>query len=153
MPWLRSCVSIHHVPSARCTRTKAEGRCKDHFGHPFDTGYRDLQFNIELDGFVGELQLNLRKIIDVKKQAHAAYEVERVLKAGTGRGALERAVDGPGPESEQVLRLRIECGRSIGDAFGPLAVFAAALARARPSRGAQGGPGAGGGGAAAARAA
>ena len=75
-------------------------RCKDHFGHPFDTGYRDLQFNIELDGFVGELQLNLRKIIDVKKQAHAAYEVERVLKAGTGRGPLERAVEGPGLESE-----------------------------------------------------
>ena len=27
-------------------------RCKDHFGRPFDTGYRDLQFNIERDGFV-----------------------------------------------------------------------------------------------------
>ena len=107
-------------------------RCKDHFGHPFDTGYRDLQFNVELDGFVGELQLNLRKIIDVKKQAHAAYEVERVLKAGEGREVLQRAVDGPGLESEQVLRLTIDGGRSVDDAFGSLTVFEAAPARALP---------------------
>ena len=30
-------------------------RCKDRFGDPFDSGYRDLQFNVELNGFVGEL--------------------------------------------------------------------------------------------------
>ena len=28
-------------------------RCKDRFGHPFEKGYRDLQLNVELDGFVG----------------------------------------------------------------------------------------------------
>ncbi len=108
-------------------------RCKDHFGQPFDTGYRDLQLNVELDGFIGELQLNLRRIVDVKKEAHTVYEVERVLQAGEGRKALRRAVDCTGLESEQVLRLRIEGGRSIDGAFGSLAVFEAALARALPS--------------------
>ena len=98
-------------------------RCKDRFGCPFENGYRDLQLNVELEGFVGELQLNLRRITEVKAKAHTVYEVERVLKDGEGRGALERAVEGPGLESEQVLRLTIEGGRSVIDAFGSLAAF------------------------------
>ena len=108
-------------------------RCKDRFGKPFENGYRDLQLNVELDGFVGELQLNLRRISEVKDKAHTVYEVERVLKAGEGRGALQSAVDGPGLESEQVLRLTIDGDRSVIDgAFGSLAGFAAARARALP---------------------
>ena len=107
-------------------------RCKDRFGNPFENGYRDLQLNVELEGFVGELQLNLRRITEVKAKAHTVYEVERVLKDGEGRGALERAVDGPGLESEQVLRLTIDGDRSVDDVFGSLAVFEAALARALP---------------------
>jgi hypothetical protein len=55
-------------------------RCKDRFGHPRPNGYRDLQLNVKLDGFIGELQLNLRSIVNVKKEAHTVYEVERVLK-------------------------------------------------------------------------
>ncbi|CAH0363824.1 unnamed protein product [Pelagomonas calceolata] len=107
-------------------------RCKDRFSHPFENGYRDLQLNVELEGFVGELQLNLRRIIEVKAKAHKIYEVERVIEAKEDKDALQRAVDGPGLESEQVLRLTIEGGRSIDDAFGSLAVFEAALARALP---------------------
>ncbi len=109
-------------------------RCKDRFGKPFENNYRDLQLNVELEGFVGELQLNLRRIIEVKAKAHTIYEVERVIEAKEDKDALQRAVDGPGLESEQVLRLTIEGGRSvIGDeAFGSLAVFEAALARALP---------------------
>ena len=107
-------------------------RCKDRFGKPFENGYRDLQLNVELEGFVGELQLNLRRIIEVKAKAHTIYEVERVIEAKEDKDALQRAVEGPGLESEQVLRLRIEGGRSIDDAFGSLAVFEAALARALP---------------------
>ena len=66
-------------------------RCKDHFcGSPADR-YRDLQFNIERGGFVGELQLNLRQIVDVKSKAHKVYEVERALvKDEKGLGALSR---------------------------------------------------------------
>ena len=45
-------------------------RCKDAFFALFDSGYRDLQFNVELNGFVGELQLNLRRILQVKAKAH-----------------------------------------------------------------------------------
>ena len=64
-------------------------------GQPFKTGYRDLQFNIELHGFVGELQLNLRRIVEVKARAHV-YEVQRVLEAGETRA--RRAVEGFGRE-------------------------------------------------------
>ena len=74
----------------------------------------------------------MRRIVEVKDKAHLVYEVERVLKAGTGRDALRRAVDGPGLESEQFLRLTIDGGSSFDDAFGSLAVFEAALARALP---------------------
>ena len=107
-------------------------RCKDRFGHPFDSGYRDLQFNVELNGFVGELQLNLRRILQVKAKAHTVYEVERVIEAKADREALQRAVEGPGLESEQVLRLTIDGDRSVDDVFGSLAMFEAALARALP---------------------
>ena len=69
------------------------------------SGYRDLQLNVELDGFVGELQLNLRRIIEVKAKAHTIYEVERVIEAKEDKDAVQRAVEGPGLESEQVLRL------------------------------------------------
>lgn len=55
-------------------------RCKDRFGNPCSNGYRDLQLNVELEGFIGEIQLNLRSIVDVKKEAHTVYEIERVLK-------------------------------------------------------------------------
>ena len=68
----------------------------------------------------------------MKAKAHTIYEVERVIEAKEDKDALQRAVEGPGLESEQVLRLRIEGGRSIDDAFGSLAVFEAALARALP---------------------
>ena len=105
-------------------------RCKDRFGKPFENGYRDLQLNVELEGFVGELQLNLRRIIEVKAKAHTIYEVERVIEAKEDKDALQRAVEGPGLESEQVLRLRIEGGRSV--IVGSLAVFEAVLARALP---------------------
>ena len=107
-------------------------RCKDHFGQPFKTGYRDLNFNIELHGFVGELQLNLRRIVEVKARAHMVYEVQRVLEAGEGRDALRRAVEGFGVESEQALRLTIDGGRSIDVLFGSIEVFEAALERALP---------------------
>ena len=107
-------------------------RCKDHFGQPFKTGYRDLNFNIELHGFVGELQLNLRRIVEVKARAHMVYEVQRVLEAGEGRDALRRAVEGFGVESEQALRLTIDGGRSIDDVFGSVELFEAALERALP---------------------
>ena len=76
-------------------------RCKDHFGQPFKTGYRDLNFNIELHGFVGELQLNLRRIVEVKARAHMVYEVQRVLGAGEDGDALRRAVEGLGVERQR----------------------------------------------------
>ena len=76
--------------------------------------------------------MNLRRILQVKAKAHTVYEVERVIEAKADREALQRAVEGPGLESEQVLRLTIDGDRSVDGVFGSLVVFEAALARALP---------------------
>ena len=74
-------------------------RCKDHFGDPIPPGYRDLQLNLERDGFVCEIQMNLRQIVAVKGKVHKIYEVARWMD---GAKALAHAVDRPGLESEPV---------------------------------------------------
>ena len=92
-------------------------RCKDHFGGPIPPGYRDLQFNIERDSFVGELQMNLRPIVAVKEKVHKVYEVVRWMN---GEKALAHAANRPGLESEPVLRLTSEGDLSVVDAFGSI---------------------------------
>ena len=43
-------------------------RAKDRFNHPTDFGYQDCLLNVKLDDddHVGELQLHLRSIVDIK---------------------------------------------------------------------------------------
>ena len=87
-------------------------RCKDSFfAHEHDSGYRDIKFFVEVSGtgFIGELQLNLRRIIQVKDLGHKVYDVDRVLDQGTDE-VLRRAVVGLGLESEQILRLTVDGG-------------------------------------------
>ena len=84
----------------------------------------------------------LRRGAPAESEAHyrgegqGAHGLRSRTRSRTARegGALERAVDGPGLESEQVLRLTIEGGRSVIDdkRSGSLAAFEAALARALP---------------------
>ena len=104
-------------------------RCKDHFGGPIPPGYRDLQFNIEREGFVGELQMNLRQIVAVKEKVHKVYEVVRWM---AGEKALAHAADRPGLESEPVLRLTSEGDLSVIDAFGSIGELETALKRVLP---------------------
>ena len=104
-------------------------RCKDHFGGPIPPGYRDLQFNIEREGFVGELQMNLRQIVAVKEKVHKVYEVVRWMD---GEKALAHAADRPGLESEPVLRLTSEGDLSVIDAFGSIGELETALKRVLP---------------------
>ena len=110
-------------------------RCKDaFFAHKHDSGYRDMKLFVEVadTGFIGELQLNLRRIQNIKGHAHKVYDVERVLEKGTDE-ALRRAIDGLDLESEQVLCLAADGGQSILDACGHVVVLEDALDEALPA--------------------
>ena len=110
-------------------------RCKDaFFAHKHDSGYRDMKLFVEVadTGFIGELQLNLRQIQNIKGHAHKVYDVERVLEKGTDE-ALRRAMDGLDLESEQVLCLAADGGQSILDACGHVVVLEDALDEALPA--------------------
>ena len=54
-------------------------RAKDRFNKPLDSGYRDMLLNVKLAGseHVGELQLHLQTIIDIKPAAHRTYALMR----------------------------------------------------------------------------
>jgi hypothetical protein len=54
-------------------------RAKDRFNAPLDSGYRDMLLNVMLMGseHVGELQLHLQTIIDIKEAAHRTYALMR----------------------------------------------------------------------------
>ena len=62
-----------------CTLIVVRG--KDRFNKPLDSGYRDMLLNVRLEGsdHVGELQLHLRTIIDIKEAAHRTYALMRAV--------------------------------------------------------------------------
>ena len=77
-------------------------RCKDaFFAHKIPSGYRDVKLFVEVSGtgFIGELQLNLRRILQIKDVVHKFYDVERALD---DEDALRRAIVGLDIESEQI---------------------------------------------------
>ena len=94
-----------------------------------------MLLNVEIpgSGFVGELQLTLRGLVDVKESAHRIYNVTRALRSGD-EDELRRAAAGPpGLKSEEVLRLHCLPGKlGAVDPFGDLAVLEKALATAIP---------------------
>ncbi|KAH8046239.1 hypothetical protein JL721_12446 [Aureococcus anophagefferens] len=107
-------------------------RCKNNLSGG-TSGYRDVKLNVDVDGFVGELQLTFQSIKEIKDSgAHQVYEVSRVLAASGDDDALARALDGPDLESEQMLTLACADGRSVLDACGSVALLEAALAKALP---------------------
>ena len=109
-------------------------RCKDaFFAHKHDSGYRDIKLFVEVagTGFVGELQLNLRQIQNVKGYAHKIYDVDRVCDKGTDE-ALRRAIDGLDLEGEQVLSLTADGEQSVLETCGHISLLAEALAQALP---------------------
>jgi hypothetical protein len=107
-------------------------RCKDaFFVHKQPSGYRDVKLFVEVSGtgFIGELQLNLRRILQIKDVAHKIYDVERALE---DEEALRRAIVGLDIESEQVLRLVTDDGPSVLDTFGSVDALETALTKALP---------------------
>ena len=62
-------------------------REKDRFEAPVG-GYRDIMFNVDIDGHICEIQLHLTKIIEAKAEGHGDYErvseLKRKLKSGEG---------------------------------------------------------------------
>ena len=53
-------------------------RVKDRINNPTkDSGYRDVMMNVEIDNHVGELQLSLAPLLDVKSSGHAIYSLTR----------------------------------------------------------------------------
>ena len=101
------------------------------FTEKIKSGYG--QRSVERGGreFVGELQLNLRRIKIVKDHAHKLYNVDRVVDED-GDEALYRARVGLDLESEQVLSLAADGGQSVLDACGRISLLAEALAEALP---------------------
>mmetsp|Transcript_42998 Transcript_42998/g.51612 ORF Transcript_42998/g.51612 Transcript_42998/m.51612 type:complete len:1157 (-) Transcript_42998:110-3580(-) len=78
-------------------------KCKDRFNTPYKySGYRDMLLNVNVDGFVGELQLHFKRIYDLKDLLHPVYEIERTL-AGENLESIH-----PGLKSEQVLSFQSE---------------------------------------------
>lgn len=55
-------------------------RCKDRLNNPRD-GYRDILLNFECNGFIGELQLTLKKLWEYKPLTHRVLELDRVSEA------------------------------------------------------------------------
>ena len=56
-------------------------RAKDRFNNPTDFGYKDLLLNVKLDDsdHIGELQLHLQAIIDIKPACHRTYALMRAV--------------------------------------------------------------------------
>jgi len=56
-------------------------RAKDRFNKPTDFGYKDMLLNVRLEGsdHVGELQLHLAPIIEVKPACHRTYALMRAV--------------------------------------------------------------------------
>ena len=70
-------------------------RVKDRFNAPLDSGYRDVLLNYKFEGtsgHMGELQLHLRTIIDIKETAHRTYALMRSV--GWEDDALEDEEEG-----------------------------------------------------------
>ena len=80
-------------------------RAKDRFNKPLDSGYRDMLLNLTLNGskHVGELQLHLRDIIDIKEAAHRTYALMRAVgwEVSGGVGCAVPPLPPPDPRPTQ----------------------------------------------------
>ncbi|MDR1588289.1 MAG: hypothetical protein LBS57_12600, partial [Treponema sp.] len=71
-------------------------RAKDRYTDGGVAGYRDFLLNVRTkDGFVGEIQLNVRQMFEAKEAfgGHALYEVRRSLSTEVKNGAIDPAVE------------------------------------------------------------
>jgi hypothetical protein len=55
---------------------------KNRFNNPTESGYRDLMFNVRYpNGHIGEIQVNLKTMLEAKSIGHKYYEVVRTIEA------------------------------------------------------------------------
>ena len=92
-------------------------RAKDRFNKPLDSGYRDMLLNVRLEGsdHVGELQLHLRTIIDIKEAAHRTYALMR--RVGWQDDSLEDE-DKEDDEEEAEVEVDQAAGGGVSAAAG-----------------------------------
>ena len=75
-------------------------RAKDRINRPVEnSGYRDVLMNVEIAGFVGELQLSLARLLEVKGSAHRIYNLTRAL--GGNAGLLQALDDGSRADNDE----------------------------------------------------
>ena len=75
-------------------------KAKNKFSKLDDSGYRDFNFNIEIDGYICELQLHIKEIIEFKDGAGHDLYVEQQ--------GLERATSLTGEQKERLQAIIVE---------------------------------------------
>jgi hypothetical protein len=91
-------------------------RKKDRFAEPA-SGYRDMLFNLDIQGHICELQVQLKAIQEVKSGAgHKLYEQIRKIEQ---KAKLEGRAKLDDKEAAEVARLRAEMEGKYDEAFAP----------------------------------
>ncbi len=89
-------------------------RPKNRFAEPTDEGYRDIMLNIEMPGgHIAELQVNTKKMIMAKDEAHVHYEEIRTLTEAAKKEGRSLSPN----EGKRVDKLTEESIRIYGDAW------------------------------------
>lgn len=92
---LRATIEVDSIPQARAAIDLLQQRFEvlesgyrdlfDPAANPKD-GYRDAKMNVQLDGIVAEMQVNLPEMLQAKKQVHSKYkERSDIERASEGR--------------------------------------------------------------------
>jgi hypothetical protein len=85
-------------------------RLKNKFMTPVPGGYRDINMNVQMsNGHIGELQVNLEGIVELKAPYHKVYEEVRVLPQDRGTWAPE--------VKEKIDKLEAEWAQKFEDAM------------------------------------
>jgi hypothetical protein len=78
-----------------------------------DGGYRDIKMNVEIDGHVAEVQINIPEFIAAKKRAHSLYEEVRTIE---GTVVAERRQP-TAAEAARIDELNVQMAASYDSAF------------------------------------
>lgn len=78
-----------------------------------DGGYRDIKMNVEIDGHIAEVQINIPEFIAAKKKAHSLYEEVRTIE---GTVVAERRQP-TAAEAARIDKLNVQMAASYDSAF------------------------------------
>jgi hypothetical protein len=90
---LRATVVVDNLDQARQAaallqeRFKTVGKVRDLLDPSIETvdGYRDVKMNVQLDGLIAEMQVNLREMAAAKEKMHVFYEERRSIEGEINR--------------------------------------------------------------------